>query len=138
MVGVSKFDLRVVRQAGGNDVQLQVFIVLHSGTEMSARPVFVFQRCFVRGAHLRADPQAPLQALLVFGHAQGEVAVPAVHRAHPALQLRHVRMAFLHQVVRQLDQQLHLLLGLLGQTQAGRSNSKTGTSGVHKKTLYGV
>lgn len=63
--------------------------------------------------HLRADAQAPLQALLVLGHAQREVPVPAVHRAHPALQLSHVRVAFLHQVVCQLDQQLHLVLGLL-------------------------
>ena len=65
-------------------------------------------------SHLRADSQAPLQALLILGHAKREVAVPAVHRADPALQLRHVGVAFLHQVVRQLDQQLHLLLGLLG------------------------
>lgn len=63
--------------------------------------------------HLRADAQAPLQALLVFRHAKGEVSVPAVHRADPALQLRHVGVAFLHQVVRQLDQKLHLFLGLL-------------------------
>lgn len=77
-------------------------------------------------AHLRADPQAPLEALLVFGHAQGEVAVPAVHRADPALQLRHVRVAFLHQVVRQLDQQLHLLLGLLRDRQSEVTYCQTG------------
>lgn len=29
VVGVTQFDLRVVRQAGGDDVQLQVFVVLH-------------------------------------------------------------------------------------------------------------
>lgn len=29
MVGVTQFDLGVVRQAGGDDVQLQVFVVLH-------------------------------------------------------------------------------------------------------------
>ena len=50
--------------------------------------------------YLRADPQASLQALLVFAHAQGEVSVSAVHRADPSLQLRHVGVAFLHQVVR--------------------------------------
>lgn len=64
-------------------------------------------------AHLGADAQALLQALLVLGHPQREVTVAPVHRAHPALQLRHVGVAFLHQVVGQLDKQLHLLLGLL-------------------------
>lgn len=64
-------------------------------------------------AHLGADAQALLQALLVLGHPQREVTVAPVHRAHPALQLRHVGVAFLHQVVGELDEQLHLLLGLL-------------------------
>lgn len=64
-------------------------------------------------AHLGADAQALLQALLVLGHPQREVTVASVYRAHPALQLGHVGVAFLHQVVSQLDKQLYLLLGLL-------------------------
>lgn len=81
-------------------------------------------------AHLRADAQALLQALLVLGHPQREVTVAPVHRAHPALQLRHVGVAFLHQVVGQLDEQLHLLLGLLQE-----HDRRGGREEVHQ--LYG-
>lgn len=64
-------------------------------------------------SHLGGDAQALFQAFLVLGHSQGEVAVVAVYRAHPSLQFHNVDVAFLYQVVSQLDEELHLLLCLL-------------------------
>lgn len=67
-------------------------------------------------AHLRADAQCIVQAAAVLAHALGEVSVAPVHCAYPFLQLSHMCMALLHKVISQLDQQLHLLLGLLKDT----------------------
>lgn len=67
-------------------------------------------------SHLRANAQCILQAAAVVAHALGEVSVAPVHRTHPFLQLGHMHMALLHKVVSQLNQQLHLILGLLRDT----------------------
>lgn len=66
-----------------------------------------------RAPHLRAQPQRSVQTRAVLAHALREIPVAPVHSGHPPLQLSHMDMPLLHQTASKLNQQLHLLLGLL-------------------------
>ena len=57
-------------------------------------------------------PVVSAHLLPVFVHPSGEVLVRFVHFFHPLLDVGGVSVALLHQGVRQLQQQLHLLPGL--------------------------
>ena len=80
---------------------------------------------------VRGDAQGLLQAAAVLVHAQGEVPVALVHRRHPLLDLHCVAVAFVTEAVRQLDQQLHALFGLLATQTGGQRDRHEGipTSG---------
>ena len=74
------------------------------------------------GTHVGAEsPRAwsPASARY-FSYPGREVLVAFVDGRHPWLDARRMRMTFLHQAVRKLQQQLHLLAGLLQQQQQSK------------------
>ena len=68
-------------------------------------------------------PQCCLQLHPVLFHAGGEILVAFVDGRHPWLYAWRMRMTLLHQTIRQLQQQLHLLPRLLQQHQQQSSNN---------------
>lgn len=61
------------------------------------------------------------QAGSVFVHAEREVPVALVHRGHPFFYFQGMGVALVTKPIRQLDQQLHPLFGLLSiETHLGR------------------
>lgn len=75
------------------------------------------RRCPTWAAHtyLCVDAQGFLQGVLVLPHPQGEVSVVLVHCGHPLPDLCGMDVALFHEAIGQLNQKLHLLLGLLPQ-----------------------
>lgn len=59
------------------------------------------------------DAERRFQAGSVFVHAEREVPVALVHRGHPFLYLQGMGVALVTKPIRQLDQQLYPLFGLL-------------------------
>ena len=58
-VGVTQFDLGVVCQAGRNNIQLQVFIVLHKGTYIYLLINNLKQKYGVKGKKLQCNECVP-------------------------------------------------------------------------------
>lgn len=85
---------------------------------------------------VRRNAECRLQAGSVFVHAEREVPVALVYRGHPFLYLQCMGVAFVTKPIRQLDQQLYPLFGLLSierhlemGERGGRWPQKCSTSG---------
>lgn len=125
MSSVTKLHLGA-RNAGGDDVQLQALALQGEGAEhtQAGAPHAPFPHHLATHRFVGVgDAQGFLQRRAVLLHAQREVAVALVHGRHAFLDLSGVGMAFFAEAIRQLDQQLHSLFGLLWKTNTNTVSS---------------